>query len=274
MNQNKNQGGKRAVVSFVVSILMALVCFGVFGLIYMSTKGPTPVDDSIVEISKIVVLVGVFFLVLAFGYSLPMIIRGKKSQGGTVVTDENDIFNEANMRVALEKYVPAGETLIAAIRVVTKESSASCVFDKCILTEDDIRPAEDGKIVSVSKKKFATYDMYLGITQRSMVVADCGAYKYYYEFNKVPVSSDLKIQTLTEPVSLGSLCKCFALEDVESCKAKKGMAGSLNCVITMKNSDYFKIIIPKTGGFGGGMPNHEKYRDEILKCLSGENANA
>lgn len=271
MNQNKNQGGKRAVISFVVSILMAVVCFGVFVFVYMSTKGPTPVDDRIVEISKIIVFIGVFFLVMAFGHSLPMIIRGKKSQGGTVVTDENDIFNEANMRVALEKYVPAGETLVAAIRVVTKESSASCVFDKCILTEDDIRPAEDGKIVSVCKKKLATYDMYLGITERSLVVADCGAYKYYYEFNKVPVSSDLKIRTLTEPVSLGSLCKCFALEDVESCKVKNGMAGSLNCVITMKNGDYFKIMIPKTGGFGGGMPRHEEYRDVILKCLSGEN---
>lgn len=272
MSQNRNQGGKRAVVSFVVSILMALVCFGVFGLIYMSTKGPTPVDDSIVQISKIVVLVGVFFLVMAFGYALPMIIRGKKNKGGTVVTNENDIFNEANMRVALDKYIPAGETLIAGIHVVTKESSASCVFDKCILTEDDIRPAEDGRIISVRKAKYATYDMYLGITQRSMVVADCEKYRYAYEFNKVPVSSDLKIQTLTEPVSLGSLCKCFALEDVESCKVKKGVAGSLNCVITMKNGDYFKLIIPKTGGFGGGMPHHEEYRDAILKCLNGENA--
>ena len=52
MNQNKNQGGKRAVISFVVSILMALVCFGVFVLVYMSTKGPTPVDDRIVEIQS------------------------------------------------------------------------------------------------------------------------------------------------------------------------------------------------------------------------------
>lgn len=84
MNQNKNQGGKRAVISFVVSILMAVVCFGVFVFVYMSTKGPTPVDDRIVEISKIIVFIGVFFLVMAFGHSLPMIIRGKKSQGGPV----------------------------------------------------------------------------------------------------------------------------------------------------------------------------------------------
>lgn len=270
MNQNKNQGGKRAVISFVMCILLALVCFGVFGLIYMSTKGSVPVDDRIVEISKIVVLAGVFFLVMGFAHALPMIIQGKKSKDGTVATGENDIFNEANMRVALNKYVPAGETLIAGIRTVTKESSASCVFDKCVLTEDDIRPAEDGKIVSVRKKKLCTYDMYLGITERSMVVADCGMYKYYYEFNTVPISSNLKIQTITEPISLGSLCKCFALEDIESCKVKKGMAGSLNCVITMKNGDYFKLMIPKVGSFGGGMPHHEEYRDAILKCLSGE----
>lgn len=268
MNQSENKGDKRAVVSFVLSLLLAMVCFGVFFLIYTSTKGMAPVDDSVVEISKIIVLAGVFFLIMAFAHSLPMIINGKKSKGGTVATGGNDIFNEANMRVALDKYVPAGESLIAGIRTVTKESSASCVFDKCVLTEDDIRPAEDGKIVSVRKKKLCTYDMYLGITERSMVVADCGMCKYYYEFNKVPISSNLKIQTITEPISLGSLCKCFALEDIESCKVKKGMAGSLNCVITMKNGDYFKLMIPKSGSFGGGMPHHEEYRDVILKCLT------
>ncbi len=268
MNKNGNQGGKRAVISFVVSLLIATVCFVVSGFIYVSIKGATPVDKTIVEILKIVVLVGVFFLVMAFGHALPMIIKGKKSKGGTVVTGGNDICNEANMRVALEKYIPAGETLIAGIRTITKESSASCIFDKCVLTEDDVRPAEDGSIVSVRKTKHATYDMYLGITQRSLVVADCGVSKYYYEFNKVPVSSNMKIQTLTEPISLGSLCKCFALDDVESCKVKKGMAGSLNCVITMKNGDYFKLMIPKVGSFGGGMPHHEEYRNAILQCLS------
>lgn len=270
MNQCENKGGKGAVVFFVVSLLLAMVCFGVFCGLFTSAKGMTPVDDSIVQISKIVVLAGVFFLIMAFAYGLPMIINGKKSKGGTVATRENDIFNEANMRVALNKYIPAGESLIAGIRTVTKESSASCVFDKCVLTEDDIRPAEDGKIVSVRKKKLCTYDMYLGITERSMVVADCEMNKYYYEFNKVPISSNLRIQTITEPISLGSLCKCFALEDVESCKVKKGMVGSLNCVITMKNGDYFKLMIPKYGGVGGGMPHHEEYRDAILKCLRSE----
>ncbi|MBR4965132.1 MAG: hypothetical protein IKY53_01425 [Lachnospiraceae bacterium] len=270
MNQNNKKGGIRAIVSFVILLLIAIVCFGISGFIYSSAKGTAPVDDSTVELLKIAVLAGIFFLILAFGYALRMIINGKKSQGGTVPTGEHDICNEANMRIALEKYIPEGESLVAAIRTVTKESFASCVFDKCVLTENDIRPAEDGKIISVSKKKVCTYDMYLGITERSMVVADCSACKYFYEFNKVPVSSNIKIQTITEPVSLGSLCKCFALEDVESCKVKKGMLGSLNCVITMKNGDYFKLMIPKAGSFGGGMPHHEEYRDLILQALRRE----
>lgn len=268
MNKNSNQGGKRAVISFVMCLFIAAVCFSVFGFIYASTQGAAPADKTIVEISKIVVLGGVFFLVIAFGHALPMIIKGKKSKDGTVVTEGNDIFNEANMRVALEKYIPVDETLIAGIHTIAHESSASCIFDKCVLTEDDVRPAEDGSIISVRKTKYATYDMYIGITQHSLVVADCGITKYYYEFNKVPVSSNMNIQTLTEPISLDDLCKCFNLDDVESCKVKKGMAGALNCVITMKNGDYFKLMIPKLGGFGGGMPHHEEYRNAILQCLS------
>lgn len=267
MNNGRKDTGKRAVLSFIICIVIAVVCFGVFALILTTTKNGGIVDDSIVSISKIIVLVGVFFLVIGFGHALPQIIRGKKSKGGTQVTDSNDMFNEANMRLALEKYIPAGETLVAGIHAVAKESSVTCVFGKCVIVEDMIRPHENGKTTAVSKTKYSTYDLYIGITQHSFVVADCEAYRYYYEFDKYTVKDDTEIKTVTEAVSLKDVGKCLSLKDIQSCDVKKGIAGSLNCVITMKNGSYFKLILPATGGFGGGMPHHEEYRDRIVACL-------
>jgi len=44
------------------------------------------------------------------------------------------------------------------------------------------------------------------------------------------------------------------------------------CFITMKNGSYFKLILPKLGGLGGGMPHHTEYRDKIIAWLGGRNA--
>ncbi len=45
--------------------------------------------------------------------------------------------------------------------------------------------------------------------------------------------------------------------------------GSVKCFITMKNGSSFKLLLPKLGGVGGGMPNHAKYREAIIERLSG-----
>ena len=271
MNNGKKDTGKRAVLSFVLCILIALVCFGIFAFVLTTTRNGGAVDESVVSISKIIVLVGVFFLVIAFGHALPTIIKGKKSKGGTQVTDASDMLNEANMRRALEKYIPAGENLVAGIHTVAKESSVTCVFGKCVLEEDMIRPYENGTTTAVNKAKYSTYDLYVGITQRSFVVADCEEYRYYYEFDKYTVKDNAEIKEVTEAICLRDVGKCFRLEDIRSCNVKKGMAGSLKCVIALKNGGYFKLILPATGGFGGGMPHHEEYRDAIIKCLSEKN---
>ena len=268
-NRNKNTG-KRAVFTFILCILIALVCFGVFAYLLAMSRGGKPVEESLVSISKIIVLVGVFFLVLAFGHVLPMLIAGKKNKGGMQTTDSSDILNEANMRRALEKYIPDGETVIAGIHAIAKESSITCVFGECVLTDSKLLANKEGKTVSVSKTKYSTYDLYIGITQQSFVVADCEEYRYYYEFDKTPVKNDADIKIVTEDILLKDFGKCFSLEDVQSCNVKKGMAGSLNCVITMKNGSYFKLMLPKTGGLGGGMPHHEEYRDVIIARLSGK----
>lgn len=264
-----NKGtGNRAVVSFLVFLVMALICFGIFGFIFSTAKsGGAPVDESVVSVSKIFVFSGLFFLVMAFAYALPNVVKSKRNKDG-VQADSTDIFNEVNMRKALERYMPAGETMLAGVHVVTKESSVSCAFEGCVITEDKLVPATNDEIATVSKTKMRTYDMYLAITQHFLVVADCEPNRYFYEFNKAPVTNKADIYKVTEDIYLRDIGKCFPLENIASCKIKNGFAGSVNCEIKLRNGSYFKLMIPATGGMSGGMPNHSKYKDEIIACLS------
>lgn len=268
MSNNNKGTGSRAVVAFLVSLAIAIISFAVFGYVVVTAKSSgEPVDERVVSISKILALTGVFFLVLAFGHALPNVMKSKRNQNG-VQADSTDIFNEVNMRKALEQYMPDGETMLAGVHVVTKESSVSCAFEECVVTEDKLIPDANDDIVTVSKTKCCTYDMYLAITQHFLVVADCEPNRYYYEFNKAPVKNKADIHKVTEDICLKDIGKCFRLEDIESCKMKNGFAGSVNCDIRMKNGSYFKLLIPATGGMSGGMPNYSRYKDEIIACLS------
>lgn len=269
---NGNKGaGNRAVISFLSSLVIALVCFAVVGYsLYTVRSGDAPVSENIVSISKILALTGLFFLVIAFGHALPNVIKSKRNANG-VQADTSDIFNEVNMRKTLEQYMPDGETMLAGVHVVTKESSVSCAYEECVITEDKLIPNENDEIVTVSKTKHCTYDMYLAITQHFLVVADCEPNRYFYEFNKAPVKNKADIHKVTEEIYLKDIGKCFRLEDIESFKMKNGFAGSVNCEIRMRNGSYFKLMIPAMGGMSGGMPNHSKYKDEIIACLSKQN---
>ncbi len=261
---NKNNGLGRVLFGFIIS----LICFGVFAYLLFVAKEMNPTDDTIVQIAEIACFAGIFFLILTFGFALPAYIAGKKSKGGTQATDPRDIFVEANMRLKLENYIPDGETMVAGIHAAVKESSVTCAYKDCVLTEDKLLPEANGKVVSVSKSKYSMYDLYISVTQHYFVVADCQQYRYLYEFDKKPVKSMDEIKPVTEEILLKDVGKCFRFEEIQSCDVKKGMAGSLNCVIKMKNESYFKLVLPKTGGIGGGMPNHEKYRDMIVACLT------
>lgn len=267
-----NNEKKRHIRLFIVSLLIALVCFGICGYLVVTFRGTENADNSIVMITQIIALVGVFFLVIAFGHIFPALLAQNKVKNGVQQADPNDMFNEATMRQAFEKYIPDGETLLAGIHAVAKESSVTCVFSDCVLTEDALLADKNGKTVSVSKTKYSTYDLYIGITQHSLVVADCQTCRYYYEFDKEPIKSDTDIQIVNEDILLKDIGKCFPLTDIQNFEVKNGFAGSFNCVITLKNGGYFKLIFPKHGGLGGGMPHHEEYRDAIVECLSGRNS--
>ena len=176
----------------------------------------------------------------------------------------SDFFDETIMRDTLEKYIPAGETMLAGIHAIAKETSVIGIFEKCIRTENSLIPDENGGTVALNKKKFSTYDIYLAITQSSLVITECEKYSYFYQFKDDPVVSESEIQKLPAELSLDDIGTCYPLTDIQTCDIKKGWMGSVKCHIKMKNGSYFKLLLPKLGGLGGDMPHHTKYREAII----------
>ncbi len=177
------------------------------------------------------------------------------------------IFDEAVMRQTLGQYIPDGETLLAGIHAVSKGTYITGVFGKCVYTDNRLVPHEEGKTIALNKKKHTAYDIYIGITQFSLVIADCERNQYLYQVNDAPDASEAEVQKVTSDIFLSDIGTCFPLADIKTCKIKKGWVGSVLCSITMKNGSYFKLIFPKLGGLGGDMPHHAEYRDAIIARL-------
>ena len=94
-----------------------------------------------------------------------------------------------------------------------------------------------------------------------MVITECEKGSYFYEFNDEPNVRGMDIQEVEAEIFF---------EDIgTSCRLARGWMGSVKCFITMKNGSSFKLLLPKLGGVGGGMPNHAKYREAIIERLSG-----
>jgi len=77
-DETRKKAKRLAVKLFLICICIALLCFGVFAYLLLAYRSGTLTGDRIVTVSKIIVMTGVFFLVLAFGYLLPVIRAHKK----------------------------------------------------------------------------------------------------------------------------------------------------------------------------------------------------
>lgn len=178
------------------------------------------------------------------------------------------IFDEKIMMQALEKYLPDGETITAGIHGVGIETDIKQVFGKCIIDDDRIIPSENGITLQVTKSKVSRYDVYIGITANYLILSECEVYKHYYEFDDVSDVTGIEVTDLDKCIILQDIGNCFPLSQIQSCVIKNAWMGSVNCSIKMKNGSTLKLMFPKRGGVGKGMPNHAKYREEIIACLS------
>ncbi|MCI8478724.1 MAG: hypothetical protein HFE97_10375 [Oscillospiraceae bacterium] len=142
------------------------------------------------------------------------------------------IFDEGKMMQVLGGCLPEGETLSAAVHGVT---------------------------LQVNKKKSSIFDVYIGVTERYLLVAECEERRYLNEVYRVP---DLR-KTVADDIGV-----CFPLAQIQSCVIKNALMGAVNCSLTMQDGSFLKLQLPKRGGLGGGMPHHKEYREIILARLS------
>lgn len=179
------------------------------------------------------------------------------------------IFDEKNMIQSLEKYLPDGETLTAGVHGVGIETEIKQIFGKCELVEDKLIPKENGTAMEVRKCKYSKHDVYIGITQHFLILTECEVYKHLYEFDHDPDLEGAVVKEIDTSISITDIgTNCFPFTEIEKCVIKKAWMGAVNCSITMKGGSFFKIMLPKRGGLGGGMPHHGEYREAILERLS------
>lgn len=257
MDRGQEIAKKRAFVLFVSYLCMALVCFGIFAYLVIVKRGEGAVSDRLITVSQIIVFVGIFFLILAFVHILPSLFA------------HNKICSEANMRQALGKYIPCGETLLAGIYATVQESSVTAVFGKCRCMEGRLVPDEAGGTLALIKRKVLEYEIYLGITQSYLLIGECGKNRHAYQCVDGPDVREEDVKELTSELLWEDIGTSFPLEDVQSCEVRKGLMGAILCTLTMKNGTYFKLTLPDNAGPNADMPHHTRYREMILARLGG-----
>lgn len=78
MDEERRKVKRLIIILFLAYLCTALVCFGIFIYLLNAYRNGELVGDRIVTVSKIVVMTGIFFLILAFGNLLPVFISHKK----------------------------------------------------------------------------------------------------------------------------------------------------------------------------------------------------
>lgn len=216
------------------------------------------VNQRMAALCTIFALIGLFFLVLAFGYVVPVMVKVNKGDFG--------ILDEKNMRQSLEKYLPDGETLAAGIHGVGIQTEIKQVFGKCIYDGERLVPDENGNTLQVTKSKVSKFDVYVGITKHYLILSECEKYKHLYEFNDVPNFKEASVQKIDTCILPEDIGTCFPLSEIRNCEIKNAWMGAVNCSITMKNGSFIKLMLPKNGG--PAMPHHTEYREKVIACLN------
>lgn len=80
MDEERRKAKRLVIVLFVACICIALACFGIVAFLVLTIRGTELVNNRIVTLSKSIVMIGIFFLILAFGYLLPVLISCKKHE--------------------------------------------------------------------------------------------------------------------------------------------------------------------------------------------------
>lgn len=215
------------------------------------------VSERTVTVYQIAALLGVFFLVMALGHIVPAMVRINKGDFG--------VLDEKKMMQALGKNLPDRESLTAGVYGVGVETEIKQVFGKCRLVDEKLVPDENGAAIQVTKGKRAKFEVYVGVSENYLILAECKEYQHFYQFD----NSTEPAEAIDTSIPIQDIGNCFPLAEIQACTVKRAGKGDVNCTITMKNGGFIKLSIPGNGGIG--MPNHEKYREELITRLSAKN---
>lgn len=108
----------------------------------------------------------------------------------------------------------------------------------------------------------------MGITQTAFVFTECEHERWYYEFVDAEgaIEAHEEGAELASEVLLSDIGKCIGLSNIKDFQIKNGMLGSKKCSITLKDG-HLKLLVPKLGGVGGGMPHYAEYKEKIIARL-------
>lgn len=171
------------------------------------------------------------------------------------------------MMNVISPYIPENEHLIAGIHCVSKYAKLSQPIGKCMMLKDEsgFVPVEDGVNILVIKEKFAAFDLYMGLTENHLIITECDRYSWAYRFEDL---GELSAPALEQPLALSETgARCFAFDEIEGVKIKNGLLGAIKCELILKGNCSYKLLMPKKGGLGNGMPNHPQRRETIVEFL-------
>lgn len=177
-------------------------------------------------------------------------------------------FDVDNMNKVMGTFCPEGENVIAAVYGVGKSTEITQYFGGCEIKGDALVPADNNAIIKVFKMKVCTYDLYIGYTEKSLIISECDmSTTYYYEFETITDPVFTGIKKLEKEITHKSIGKTFPLESIKEFEMKKGWFGSIKCVLKFNNGTFFKFMLAKRAGLGNQMPDHLTNRDKIIEVL-------
>ncbi len=186
-------------------------------------------------------------------------------------------FDVDNMNTVMEAFCPDGENVIAAVYGVGRSTEIIQYFGGCERKVTVLVPADNNIILKVTKKKVCAYDLYIGITEKSLIISECdtSTTTYYYSFDAITDPIFTGIKKLEKEIPYKSIGKAFPLNSIKKFEIKDGLFGSVKCVLTLDNGTFFKFMMAKRAGLGNLMPDHLTNRNKIIEVLQqyGNNTN-
>ncbi|MCM1094157.1 MAG: hypothetical protein NC421_09395 [Lachnospiraceae bacterium] len=187
------------------------------------------------------------------------------------------IFSETRMLdelVPLINELPLNQKFQAGIHGIMKKVVITRIYRNAILSDDNvIMPTAEDSILFIRKSKICDFDAYIGITQDWLLVVPCNEEKWAYESFRITEPEMMKeyldyARSLESPLPASYIIPVIPLESIAEFSAKKNWIGAYVCKLVMSDGDEFKMMLPRLGGLGGGMPNHKEYRELIVSMLT------